>query len=410
MYKAVMRDPGFIVLMLGVTLFCIVSSPATYSAVEPFHHNNWVFAAAYFAALEFGAIACKLLTVALPSFKGRLSLMTFFLLFVTSVSNYITGRDLFLSADLGPTFEAIKDAGWGGLATIVYAGTIPALLYVFLSMAAQRAEDLTRSYRQSETNKAVAPIREAVLTFREIRAALAGIDTVDVQPDLPQLANSSSLPNDKITERLSTRRNISSINSRHRRRAAVFSQKSARRTAVGVITQWVNGIMHPATAVHSNGLEQLSNEDLERLYADWSGFCPVCGLSADPTLDHIVPLSKGGTHSKGNVRLVCASCNSAKRDKTETVDGALPLKVQIASLLLDSPDGLTMSWIRSKLNRDTSGDSHLRSTLKGMHERREIIAVRGGDGRSIVFKLAPIENIENGTSHDEEGLEVQKGS
>lgn len=34
-----------------------------------------------------------------------------------------------------------------------------------------------------------------------------------------------------------------------------------------------------------------------------------------PTMDHIVPLSKGGSHTWDNVQVMCFSCNIAKKDK-----------------------------------------------------------------------------------------------
>jgi len=34
-----------------------------------------------------------------------------------------------------------------------------------------------------------------------------------------------------------------------------------------------------------------------------------------PTLDHILPLSKGGTHEPSNVQLACFLCNSLKGDR-----------------------------------------------------------------------------------------------
>lgn len=34
-----------------------------------------------------------------------------------------------------------------------------------------------------------------------------------------------------------------------------------------------------------------------------------------PTMDHIVPLSKGGSHTWDNVQVMCFSCNTAKKDK-----------------------------------------------------------------------------------------------
>ncbi len=58
--------------------------------------------------------------------------------------------------------------------------------------------------------------------------------------------------------------------------------------------------------------------------------CQICGKKCDPndlrwgwsgpdfpTLDHIKPLAKGGTHTWGNVQCACGICNSSKRDLTD---------------------------------------------------------------------------------------------
>lgn len=46
--------------------------------------------------------------------------------------------------------------------------------------------------------------------------------------------------------------------------------------------------------------------------------CVYCGSRFDdknkPTIDHVVPLNKGGVHSISNVVVSCRSCNSKKRD------------------------------------------------------------------------------------------------
>lgn len=55
--------------------------------------------------------------------------------------------------------------------------------------------------------------------------------------------------------------------------------------------------------------------------------CQICGKRCDPndkrwgtlgpdypTLDHIIPLAKGGTHTWDNVQCACGMCNSIKRD------------------------------------------------------------------------------------------------
>lgn len=39
-------------------------------------------------------------------------------------------------------------------------------------------------------------------------------------------------------------------------------------------------------------------------------------LPTAPELDHIIPLSKGGTHTYNNIQLLCRQCNADKSDKT----------------------------------------------------------------------------------------------
>lgn len=46
------------------------------------------------------------------------------------------------------------------------------------------------------------------------------------------------------------------------------------------------------------------------------GRCYYCKRSVPPaelTMDHIVPLARGGTSSKGNLVAACKSCNSRKK-------------------------------------------------------------------------------------------------
>lgn len=59
----------------------------------------------------------------------------------------------------------------------------------------------------------------------------------------------------------------------------------------------------------------VTKEALGLLYRTWSGVCPICGRTAPPTLDHIIPLAKGGLHSICNLQLMCGRCNSAKGAK-----------------------------------------------------------------------------------------------
>ncbi len=46
------------------------------------------------------------------------------------------------------------------------------------------------------------------------------------------------------------------------------------------------------------------------------GVCYYCGQTTSPkelTMDHIVPISRGGRTTKGNVVTACKECNNAKK-------------------------------------------------------------------------------------------------
>lgn len=76
--------------------------------------------------------------------------------------------------------------------------------------------------------------------------------------------------------------------------------------------------------IYRNGTPDLSIS-LTKLYMRDGGVCALCGrhidfdceyTSADyPSIDHIVPIAKGGRHEWNNVQLACRGCNNAKSDK-----------------------------------------------------------------------------------------------
>lgn len=76
--------------------------------------------------------------------------------------------------------------------------------------------------------------------------------------------------------------------------------------------------------IHSAFVEHVSYHDL---YKRDCGICQICGLpvlydkqaddSWGATIDHIVPLSKGGAHSMNNCQITHRICNSLKSDNDE---------------------------------------------------------------------------------------------
>ena len=59
---------------------------------------------------------------------------------------------------------------------------------------------------------------------------------------------------------------------------------------------------------------------LTRLYGEQGGNCNICGVlfpKRNLTLDHIVPLSKGGPDADDNIQLLCQACNSMKGKRSQ---------------------------------------------------------------------------------------------
>lgn len=64
---------------------------------------------------------------------------------------------------------------------------------------------------------------------------------------------------------------------------------------------------------------RLSEKQKRAMYDAAPEHCPVCGVSMHywvsrrhPSIDHIVPVAKGGTDDPENLRVICNCCNSGK--------------------------------------------------------------------------------------------------
>jgi 5-methylcytosine-specific restriction endonuclease McrA len=53
-----------------------------------------------------------------------------------------------------------------------------------------------------------------------------------------------------------------------------------------------------------------------RLFKRDSNQCVYCGSKKNLTIDHVIPKSRGGDNSWGNLVTCCSPCNRAKGDKT----------------------------------------------------------------------------------------------
>lgn len=65
---------------------------------------------------------------------------------------------------------------------------------------------------------------------------------------------------------------------------------------------------------HLDGKKHTLKQAIE-LINSVNGVCALCGEDKTPSIDHIIPISKGGSDDLSNLQVLCSSCNSKKGNK-----------------------------------------------------------------------------------------------
>ena len=79
-------------------------------------------------------------------------------------------------------------------------------------------------------------------------------------------------------------------------------------------------------ALEKNAKGSFTKKQWEDKCKEYDYKCANCGKEKKLTVDHIIPLSKGGTNYISNIQPLCLSCNSAKRDR---IQQKVPMKILI---------------------------------------------------------------------------------
>jgi 5-methylcytosine-specific restriction endonuclease McrA len=105
------------------------------------------------------------------------------------------------------------------------------------------------------------------------------------------------------------------------KKAVYFKANSARRTATAKAWNEANReryTLHVANAKIKRRLLQeaktfkILDKEYKKLY---NSPCAFCGATEKITMDHIIPISRSGNHSIGNLQPLCRSCNSSKKSR-----------------------------------------------------------------------------------------------
>jgi 5-methylcytosine-specific restriction endonuclease McrA len=62
-------------------------------------------------------------------------------------------------------------------------------------------------------------------------------------------------------------------------------------------------------------LVPLTSQQLQQRFALFENSCAYCGRSGKVSIDHVMPLSKGGLDEHSNIVPACKTCNSSKNAK-----------------------------------------------------------------------------------------------
>lgn len=110
--------------------------------------------------------------------------------------------------------------------------------------------------------------------------------------------------------------------------------------------------------------------------------CQYCGAHNDLTIDHIVPLSKGGTNEDDNLITACRSCNSYKGEQSLEEIKEILQTDSLGDISLNRVSNI-LNRVFKKLNRVSNFSDTLEEKEKEKEKEQEI--TKGGTGERELF-------------------------
>lgn len=86
---------------------------------------------------------------------------------------------------------------------------------------------------------------------------------------------------------------------------------------------WMRVVVHPCIQIRFLYRPTLSPSDRKQILARDGANCALCGSTDRLAVDHVLPLTRGGTNDPKNLRVLCKSCNSKKGNSLPTIEGDL---------------------------------------------------------------------------------------
>src|SRR6185503_12538801 len=126
---------------------------------------------------------------------------------------------------------------------------------------------------------------------------------------------------DAEERRVRARRLYANAPEKYRRYSLESARRHAKKTKAR-ITRWRTANRERsreygrARHARKQGAPAVEKIDRAAIIARDNSTCYLCGtgsLTNEITLDHVLPLSRGGSHTADNLRVACVSCNCRKK-------------------------------------------------------------------------------------------------
>lgn len=105
--------------------------------------------------------------------------------------------------------------------------------------------------------------------------------------------------------------------------------KRHRKSDKGRLSQKLSDQRRRARKANSGG-DGVTKAEWKEILLRYNHRCAYCGDSENITMDHVVPLFKGGPHSPENIVPACLSCNCRKRESLGWKPRVFPKDIKLA--------------------------------------------------------------------------------
>jgi 5-methylcytosine-specific restriction endonuclease McrA len=107
---------------------------------------------------------------------------------------------------------------------------------------------------------------------------------------------------------------IQGVNYRNKNREEINKKARIRQKNNPILIR-LNEHVRRARLKNASGLCTVEQWESRLAFYGWK--CYYCGSNTNITIDHRIPISRGGSNWPANLVPACLGCNSSKRDKTE---------------------------------------------------------------------------------------------